>query len=145
MDDQTSQIFGISRLYGVVCKLLSGGIEPVQRLIASDPKPPGSVFEQRVNEGASEAVWLLRIVNEYLKFVAVITVQAILCAKPHETTIILCDLGDPRLRKPVRCGNSRESNSFPFGYGQSSWQRVQLCLGQDAGCEIRKRREQCKN
>src|SRR6266404_1808355 len=101
MDHQTSQVFGISRLYRVMCKLLSGGIEPVQRLIASNPKHPGSVFEQGVNEGATQAVWLLRIVNEYLKFVAVITVQAILCAKPYETTIILSDLGDPRLRKPV--------------------------------------------
>src|SRR5260370_38842688 len=103
MDDQTSQIFGISRLYGVVCKLLSGGIEPVQRLIASDPKHLGSVFEQRVNEGASEAVCLLRIVNDYLKFVAFISVLAILCAKPHLATLLFIDLGVPRLRHPVIC------------------------------------------
>src|SRR6266700_4781680 len=112
MDDQTSQIFGISRPYRVVCKLLSGGIEPVQRLIASDPKHPGSVFEQRVNESATQAVRLLRSVNEYLEFVPVITVQAILRAKPYETMIILSDLSDSRLRKPFRGGNSRESNSL---------------------------------
>src|SRR5260370_19824825 len=117
MDHQTRQILGISRLYSVVCKLLSSGIKPVQRLIASNPQHPGSVFKQRVNVGATQAVWLLRIVNEYLKFVAVITVQSVLCAKPHKTAIVLDDLGDPRLRKPVSRGNARESNSFPFDHG----------------------------
>src|SRR6266853_935106 len=116
MDNQTGQFFGISRLYRVVCKLLGRGIEPVQGLIATDPKHPGSVFKQCINECASQAVWLLGIVNEYLKFVAVVTVQAILRAKPHETAIILNDLGDPRLRMPVSCGNSRESKSFPFDH-----------------------------
>src|ERR1700687_5757293 len=106
MDHQTSQILGISGLYRVVGKLLRGGIEPVQRLIASYPQHPGSVFKQRVNIGATQAVWLLRIVNEYLKLVAVITVQSVLRAEPHKAAIILDDLGDPRLRKPFSSGNS---------------------------------------
>src|SRR5580658_8342470 len=96
---------------------LGARIKTIKRPIASDPQHAGAVFEQRINVGSGEAVHPTRFVHEYLEFVAVVTVQAVLRAKPDETAVVLDNLRNSGLRKPVRCRDAGKPSASALDDG----------------------------
>jgi len=77
---------------------LSSRIEPIQKLETSDPERTRAVLEKRRDESARQAVRAPWIVHEYLEFITVESVQAVLGPKPDEPAIVLDDLRHTRLR-----------------------------------------------
>lgn len=82
----------------VLCKRLGRRVEFIEKLVASDPERTTAILEEGTNVHAAEAGGSSWIVNEQSEVVAVVTVQPILGAKPHEALIVLYDLVDFVLR-----------------------------------------------
>src|SRR5262249_61644387 len=76
----------------VVDEALGVGTKPVERLVCSNPKRSCAVLEQGEDVVPAQAACYAGVMSEYLEFVAVVSIQAILGAEPNETVIILNDL-----------------------------------------------------
>ena len=68
----------------VTCKRLGSSIESIDELIASDPQRAIAILEEGANIHPAEAVGISWVVNEQFEVVAVVPVQPVLRAKPHE-------------------------------------------------------------
>ena len=87
-------------------------------MITADPERAIAILEEGANEHAAEAVRISWIVNEHFEVVAVVPVQPILRAKPHEALIVLHNLSNLCLRQPVGCGEACEPDVRPIDNGQ---------------------------
>src|ERR1700737_4614740 len=84
---------GVNRVVG---KHLRFRIVAIQKLVGPDPELSGAIFEQRKAVATGETVRISRIVTVFSKgAVAVVALQAVLCAKPQEAQIVLYDLAHP--------------------------------------------------
>src|SRR5882757_7857728 len=103
MHHGSAETAGLRWLDVVVGEGLVARIEAIEYLVTPYPQQAGAVLEQRGDPRSGETVRPQRIVHIHFEFIPVIAVEAILGAKPHESPVVLDDLGDAGLRKSVRC------------------------------------------
>ena len=105
----------------VLRKGLGLGVEFIDKLIAADPQSAVAVLEEGANVDAPETDGISRIVSEDFEGIAVVSVQPILRAKPHEALIVLYDLAHFGLRQPVGSGYTCEPDVHPIDDGRRDW------------------------
>ncbi len=59
--------------------------------------------------------------DKNFEIVPVVTIEPVLGAEPHETSIILDDLGDPGLRQPISRGDASKAKAFSISYLHASY------------------------
>jgi len=92
-------------------------IELIEKLIAANPECFVAVFEKRANEDSAQAVGASRLACKDFKLVAVITIETILRAKPHESLIILSNRGYACLGQALIERHSLKAQVMAVDYG----------------------------
>ena len=97
--------FGDALPVGVVqrhrLETLRLGVVDVEPRIGSDPQPMVPGLDQTLDQTVSQPRRLARRMLEDLELFAVVAVQSVLGAEPHETPFVLQDRGDGILRQAV--------------------------------------------
>ena len=75
----------------------------------------------RLNEIVAQAIGVRWIVLVHYKLVAIVAVQAVLCAEPHEPPAVLEDAQHDALREPLFERDTLELDVLPCVCSGSSW------------------------
>src|ERR1700723_2178772 len=77
-------------------------IKLIEKLIAPNPEDSVTVLEKRANKDSAQAVAASGLTGKNFKLVAVITVETVLRAEPHESLVVLGNRRDARLGQTLR-------------------------------------------
>ena len=92
---------GVFRVNTVVRESFSPGIESVEGQIAADPEHAVPVLEEGKDVRSRLTVRDARVVHKHFELVAVVAVEAVLCAEPYKAAIVLQNLSNQCLREAI--------------------------------------------
>jgi hypothetical protein len=108
-----------TRVDSIVSEGFVNTVEPIQKLIATDPQGSRTIFEQGMDVNTAQAVLAGRIMCEHFEFIAVVSVETILSPEPDESLIVLYDLSNLGLGQALRGGEPREPDIVVLNGGNS--------------------------
>jgi len=101
VDSRTIAFISALRANAKVCECFRDWVEFVERLVAADPKSSRMIDEKTSDVGAAQTLRLAGLMAEYLKPVAVESIQAVLRAEPEKSQPILNGPSRSGLRQSV--------------------------------------------
>jgi hypothetical protein len=113
---------------GKVGEFFRLAVETIHGLLTADPQHAIAILEQGLDVHAAEAVRIASFMHKDLEGVAVEPVQSDQGAEPHEAQIVLHDIRNSYLRKPLGRGDVREANIRGGAYGYFHGDGIDVCL-----------------
>src|SRR5581483_12037973 len=116
MPDLTAQTHRCRRLEWIMDEALSHRIVAIDRVVAPHPHSAGMIHEQRRHDDVAKALGLVPLVLEHAKPITVVAIEAVLCAEPEKSAIILNDMRHSLLGEAQRARQAHKTQVISIGH-----------------------------